>query len=88
MTLARINDADIGQRSPGYGGDVTRSLPQQPKSRATKQSWEIRNKTLPQVMATCTLSKIAYQILTALTTVACTISGLPLVLTMDLQNRL
>jgi len=52
MTLARINDEDIGHRSAGYGGDVIHSLPQQPRSRDHIQSWEIRNKTLPQVMTT------------------------------------
>ena len=51
MTLARITDADIGQRPTGYDSDVMYSLPQQPKSRDHKQTWEIRNKTLPQVTA-------------------------------------
>ena len=48
MTLARINDADVGRRSTGYG---SMPQPQQPKSRGHRPSWEIRNKTLPEVMA-------------------------------------
>jgi len=52
MTLAMKNEADVGQRSKGYGSDVTHSLRQQPKPRGHKQSWEIRQKALPQVMMT------------------------------------
>jgi len=47
MTLVRIKDEDIGQRSAGCESDVIYSLSRQP--RGHKQTWEIRNKTLPKV---------------------------------------
>jgi len=55
MTLARINEADIGHRSTGCCNDVMHSLPQQSTSRDCMHTWEIRNKALPEVVQSVSL---------------------------------